>query len=235
MIRRGARGPRGAPVFFLLGICYLLVLYQFERRGPSRWLAIPGADMVMSPSMPRRGNWLTRLIGRLAYKLTGWSIEGRLPNVPKLVMAGAPHTCHGDVVVALGFFTLAGLKCRWMVKEEVFMFPISGIIRWLGALPVNRHDPGELVQELSDEINRSEKFVLVITPEGARRKVGRWKTGFYRIALATGAPITLAYADVARRVVSFGPTYQPNGEMEMQIEEMRAYFEGITARNPAWA
>ena len=115
------------------------------------------------------------------------------------------------------------------------MFPISGIIRWSGALPVNRYDPGELVQELSDEINRSEKFVLVITPEGARRKVGRWKTGFYRNALATGAPITLAYADFARRVVGFGPTYQPNGEMEMQIEEMRAYFEGITARNPEWA
>ncbi len=114
----------------------------------------------------------------------------------------------------------------------MFFFPISGLIRWLGALPVNRHAPGALVRELIKEMNRSEKFVLVITPERARRKVERWKTGFYRIALATGAPITLAYA---RRVVGLGPTYQPNGEMETQIEEMQAYFKGITARNPKWA
>ena len=189
----------------------------------------------MSPTLPRRGNWLTRLFGRLAYRLSGWRIEGRLPDVPKLVIAGALHTSHWDAVVALGFFTLTGLKCRWMVKEEGFIFPISGLIRRLGAMPVNCHAPGELVRELIKEMNRSEKFVLVITPEGARRKVELWKTGFYRIALATGAPITLAYADYARRVVGFGPTYQPNGAMETQIEEMRAYFKGITARNPKWA
>ncbi len=69
----------------------------------------------MSPTLPRRGNWLTRLFGRLAFRLTGWRIEGRLPDVPKLVIAGAPHPFHWDAVVALGFFTLTGLKCRWMV------------------------------------------------------------------------------------------------------------------------
>ena len=235
MIRRGARGPRGPQVFFLLGIFCLIYLLRNDERGPAGWFAIPGADTVMSPSLPRRGNWLTRLIGRLAYKLTGWQIEGRLPDEPKLVIAGAPHTSHWDAVVALGFFTLTGLKCRWMVKEEVFMFPISGIVRWLGAWPVNREDPGELVPEMIDEMKRNNKFVLVITPEGARRKVKRWKTGFYRIALEAGAPITLAYADFARRVVGFGPTVRPNGDMETQIEEMQAYFKGITARNPHWA
>ena len=189
----------------------------------------------MSPFLPRRGNGLTRLLGRLSFKITGWRIEGRLPDVPKLVIVGAPHTSYWDAAVALGFFALTGLDCRWMVKEDVFVFPLGALLRWLGALPVNRQDPGNLVQQLIDEIDRSEKFVLVIAPEGSRKRVERWKTGFYRVALATGAPITLAYADYARRVVGFGPTYQPNGEMETQIEEMRAYFKGITARNPKWA
>lgn len=108
-------------------------------------------------------------------------------------------------------------------------------MRWLGGVPVNRELPGELVQQIIDEMNRNEKFVLVITPEGTRWKVARWKTGFYRIALATGTPITLVYADFARRVVGIGPTYRPTGDIETQIEEMRAFYRGITARNPDWA
>ena len=84
-------------------------------------------------------------------------------------------------------------------------------------------------------MNRSEKFVLVITPEGTRKKVKRWKTGFYRIALATGTPITLAYADFGQRVAGIGPTIRPTGDVETQIEEMRAFYREITARNPEWA
>ena len=245
MIRKGMRSD----VFVLLGIFFLVVLFRRERRkllssspsvgewgwlGPEPLVDTHSADLVMSPSLPRRGNWLTRAIGRLSYRLLGWRIEGQLPDVPKLVIIGAPHTSHWDAVLAVGFFLATGLDCRWMVKREACDHPLGGLMRWMGALPVNRQAPGDLAQQVIDEMNRSEKFVLVLTPEGTRKKVERWKTGFYRIALGSGAPITLAYADFERRVVGIGPTIRPSGDMETQIEEIRAYYRGIPAQNPEW-
>jgi 1-acyl-sn-glycerol-3-phosphate acyltransferase len=246
MIRKGMRSE----VFFLLGILFLLVLFRRERRklispspsvgewgwlGPEPLFDTPSADKVLSPSLPRRGNWLTRAIGRLVYTLLGWRIEGQLPDVPKLVIIGAPHTSYWDAPLAVGFFLATGLDCRWMAKKESFAHPLGDLMRWMGAIPVDRQAPGDLVQQVIDEMNRSEKFVLVITPEGTRKKVERWKTGFYRIALATGTPITLAYADFGQRVAGIGPTIRPTGDVETQIEEMRAYYREITARNPEWA
>lgn len=236
-------------VFFLLGIFFLVVLFRRERKkllspspsvgewgwiGPEPLAGTHRADLVLSPSLPRRGNWLTRACGRLLFRLLGWRIEGQLPDVPKLVIIGAPHTSHWDAVLAVGFFLATGLDCRWMVKKEACDHPLEGLMRWFGAIPVNRQAPGDLVQQLVDEINDNDQFALVITPEGTRKKVERWKTGFYRIALATGMPITLAYADFGHKIVGIGPTYQPTGEMEKQIEEMRAYYRGFTSRNPKW-
>ena len=197
-----------------------------------RLIDVPGADTVLSPSMPRRGNWLTRFCGRLSFRLSGWRIEGQFPDLPKLVVVGAPHTSRLDALLALGFFFATGLDCCWLAKEEAFEHPLGGLMRWLGGVPVNRELPGELVQQIIDEMNRNEKFVLVITPEGTRWKVARWKTGFYRIALATGTPITLGYADFAQRVVGIGPTCEPTGDIEAQMTEMRAFFQGITPLHP---
>lgn len=245
MIRKGMRSD----VFFLLGIFFVLVLFRREKRklvspspsvgewgwlGPEPLFDTSSADRVLSPSLPRRGKWLTRAFGRLLYKLCGWRIEGQLPDVPKLVIIGAPHTSIWDAPLAVAFFLATGLDCRWMIKKEACDHPLGGLMRWMGAIPVNRQEPGELVQQVIDEMNRNEKFVLVITPEGTRKKVERWKTGFYRIALAAGTPITLAYADFGHKVVGIGPTFQPTGEQDAQIEEMRAFFGGITARNPEW-
>ncbi len=197
-----------------------------------RLIDIPGADTVLSPSLPRRGNWLTRFCGRLSFKLSGWRIEGQFPDLPKLVVVSAPHTSRWDAVLVMGFFLVTGLDGRWMAKRESFNHPLGGLMRWMGGVPVNREAPGNLVQRISDEMNRNEKFVLIITPEGTRQKVPRWKTGFYRIAVATNTPITLAYADFARQVVGIGPTYEPTGAIEAQIEEMQAFCRGITPRHP---
>ena len=246
MIRRGMRSE----IFLLFGIIFLFVLFRLNRRKPvssspdaqgwgglgqERLFNVPGADGVMPPSLPRRGNWLTRAIGRLLYTLVGWRIEGQLPDVPKLVIIGAPHTSHWDAVLAVGFFLATGLDCRWMVKREACDHALGGLMRWMGAMPVNRQEPGDLAQQVIDEMNRSEKFVLVLTPEGTRHKVERWKTGFYRIALGSGTPITLGYADFERRVAGIGPTLRPSGDMEAEIEEMRAYYRGVPAGKPEWA
>lgn len=171
-------------------------------------------------------------MGRLLFKIGGWQIEGRLPDVPKLVVAGGPHTSSWDAILAIAFLLATGLDFRWMAKKEAFAHPLGGFMRWLGGVPVDRQAPKDLVQQMIDEMNRNEKFVLVITPEGTRKKVERWKTGFYRIALGAGVPIAIAYADFPRRVIGIGPVIQPSGDVDGQIAEMRAFLRTITPRHP---
>src|SRR5260221_10972643 len=66
----------------------------------SRTSLAPGA-LMLSPiglAVPRRGNGLSRGVGRLVLRGMGWCLEGAVPNVPRWVAIIAPHTSHCDFV-----------------------------------------------------------------------------------------------------------------------------------------
>jgi 1-acyl-sn-glycerol-3-phosphate acyltransferase len=89
-----------------------------------------------------------------------------------------------------------------------------------------------LVEQVVDEFNQSKQFALVITPEGTRRRVDKWKTGFYRIALGAGTPIVLGYADYEKREIGVGPAFYPTGNLEEDMEKIQAFYKGIVAKHP---
>ncbi len=189
-------------------------------------------DMVIPDSLPRRGNFLTRAIGRLMLRLGGWHLTGEFPDTPKFVVAGAPHTSNWDGVWAIAVFLATGLDFHWMAKKELFANPLGGFFRWLGGVPVDRQSPQGIVDQIVDEFRRRDAFLLVITPEGTRKRVERWKTGFYRIAQAADVPIVLGFADYPKRVLGVGPTIKPGGDMERDIAAMQAFYATITGRHP---
>ena len=119
-----------------------------------------------------------------------------------------------------------------MVKKEVLDNPFGGLLRWLGGVAVDRKSPQDVVGQIVERFEKRAKFVVVIAPEGTRKRVERWKTGFYRIALAAKVPMVLVYADYARREVGIGPVMQPSGDLEKDMAEIRAFFSTITPRHP---
>jgi len=75
-------------------------------------------------------------------------------------------------------------------------------------------------------------LILVISPEGTRKKVQYWKTGFYYIAQGAHVPIVLAFMDYRRKVTGIGPVIIPSGDIEDDIEAIKSFYERVSEKSP---
>lgn len=182
-------------------------------------------------AVPRRGNAFSQWLGRRWLRLLGWRIEGEIPDVPKAVMVAAPHTSNWDGAVTLGVVLAMRLNIHWMGKDSMFRWPFGRLLRWMGGIPVDRSTGRGLVQTTIDQFAGKAQYLVLISPEGTRSATSEWKTGFYKIAQGAGVPVVLAYIDFARKVVGFGPLIQANGDMEREIEAIRAFYNDKVARH----
>jgi 1-acyl-sn-glycerol-3-phosphate acyltransferase len=182
--------------------------------------------------VPKRGNAITRAIGRLILRVAGWRVTGEIPDLPRMIWAVAPHTSNWDWVLAmLGVFAL-GVRANYLVKHTVFFWPLGALLRVTGGIPVNRNAPAGMVEDVAQRIAGVPEIVLAITPEGTRSRVEQWKTGFLRIAERARLPVVLVSWDYARREIRFGPLAELSDDHAMDIERIRAYYRQFVGRNP---
>ena len=189
-------------------------------------------DVEVGDQLPRRGNMLARGFMILILFAIGWKATGYLPNVPKIIMVGAPHTSNGEGVLTVIVSLAMGIRVSWMTKHTLFKRPFGAIVRWLGAVPVDRTASHGTVAQMVQMINEHEKIVLAIMPEGTRDHVRRWKKGFYYIAQGSDAPIVPAIFDYGRKEIRFLPIFKTSGDYEADLPLIQAYFEGIQPRHP---
>ena len=165
-------------------------------------------------------------------RLLGWRVDGGLPDIPKFVLIGAPHTSNWDFVLFLGLvFSLRANVC-FMGKAELFRSPIGSFFRYCGGIPVDRSKSTGLVDQMVAACNNSEKFILTITPEGTRHHVTEWKRGFYHIAIGAGIPIVLGVVDGTHKTVRIGQVFHPTGDMEADLKTIKGFFTGVVGINP---
>jgi 1-acyl-sn-glycerol-3-phosphate acyltransferase len=183
------------------------------------------------PAVPRRGNAFSQWLGRWWLGVLGWKLEGEFPDVHKAVMVAAPHTSNWDGAITLGVVLAMRLNIHWMGKDSMFRWPFGGLLRWMGGIPVDRRTGRGLVQTTIDKLNENPHYIVLISPEGTRSATREWKTGFYKIAHGAKVPIVLAYIDFARKVVGFGPLVQSSGDMEREMQNIRAFYNDKVARH----
>jgi len=128
-------------------------------------------------------------------------------------------------------FVLQG-DLRYMGKKELFYPPYGWFFRWCGGVPVDRSKPQGLVEQTVQAIQEAERFQLVITPEGTRGKVGKWKMGFYHIAKQAHIPVVTGYIDTRTMNCGVGPTFTLTDDMEADIKSMQAFFKDKVGINP---
>jgi 1-acyl-sn-glycerol-3-phosphate acyltransferase len=169
--------------------------------------------------------------------LFGWRIEmDGVPNLPKFILVGAPHTSNWDFVLTLATFFALSVRISWMAKHTFFRWPFTGLLAWLGGVPVNRtnRDNG-IVNQTIEAFNSREKFIIAVMPEGTRSQVRRWKTGFYHIAQGAKVPIVAVRFDYGRKVMGIGPAIEPSGDMTADMARIQSIFATIRGKNPLQA
>lgn len=187
---------------------------------------------VLPPGIPRRGSATWQWIGRTAMRLTGWRFEGAFPDVRKLVVAVAPHTSNWDFFLGAAAMFALDIKINFIGKHTIFVWPFSPILRWMGGIPVDRTSAHGVVGEAVDTFRNVPERVLAIAPEGTRRKVERYRTGFLHIARGAGVPVLLVGLDYAARCVRIGPVLEVGADIEAERIRVEAHFAKIPARHP---
>jgi len=182
--------------------------------------------------LPRRGNLLLRGLGHGLMRLFGWRVEGALPEIPRCVAIAAPHTSNWDFFFGICTVFALGVRVDWIGKHTLFRPPFGGFMRWLGGTPVTRVSGEGAVPQIVEKLAAREQFVFGLSPEGTRKRVERWRTGFYHVALQTGVPIVLTYFDYARRRVGIGPLFHPTGDLDADLVRIREFYRDKTAKHP---
>jgi 1-acyl-sn-glycerol-3-phosphate acyltransferase len=165
-------------------------------------------------------------------KFLGWHVVGVHPDVPKCVIAVAPHTSNWDFIVAKLAYSSVGKTANFLIKEEWFVFPFNLFFKSIGGIPVKRGRSATLTDTLAAEFKKRDTMQLGITPEGTRKRVKEWKKGFYFIAVKANVPILLIGLDYGKKEAVFLDLFYPSGDYKSDIVKIKSYYKDIQGKNP---
>lgn len=181
-------------------------------------------SLPVGANVARRGNALSRALGRVWLKLMGFRLEGAFPDLPKMVLLGGPHTSNMDGVVAIAILTALGLRSGTMIKDTAFKGIMGPVLRWFGAIPIDRKKAGGVVGQSVAAFNRADRLLLLIAPEGTRTSASEWKRGFWLIAANAGAAILPAAIDYRKKVVTFGAPLTPSDDFDSDFARLMDFY-----------
>ena len=180
---------------------------------------------------PILSTFLHYLTNFLLY-LVGWKVEGQLPDLPKFVLIGAPHTSNWDFLLFLAIIFALRANVHFMGKAELFRNPFGRFFYWCGGIPVDRSKSQGLVEQMVEACKKSDHFILTIAPEGTRHYVSEWKMGFYHIAKSAGIPVVMAIVDGTKKTLCIGQVFHPTENMDADIKTIKRFFTGMVGINP---
>lgn len=175
-----------------------------------------------------------RLAGWLMAKL-GWSTALAAPPEARVLIVVYPHTSNWDFLWGILTRWSTGWPIRWLAKHSLFVGPLGPLLRWWGGIAVNRQQTEGFVDEIAATIRASDHMLLSITPEGTRAWRDRWKSGFYRIALAADVPIGIGYIDYATRTIGISEYFRLTGDENADMARIAACYSDKVAYDPAKA
>jgi 1-acyl-sn-glycerol-3-phosphate acyltransferase len=186
--------------------------------GASHLIALP-------PLAPRRRAPLLQRLASAALRLCGWRVTGEFPNLRRVVLIVAPHSSGWDAVWGMLVKLAIELNIEFMGKREIFWWPLGSLLRYLGGFPVDRSAALGVVEQATERMRSRETLWLALAPEGTRRRVGKWKTGFWRVAHDAGVPIVCVAFHYPERRIHIGRIVHPGDDMEADMRLIREYYQ----------
>ena len=179
--------------------------------------------------------WFIKWLGRSLLSCLGWTVLGKIGEEyanKNLVVIVAPHTSNWDGI--LGVAAIAGLDARisFIGKEAAFKYGLGAFLRYMGGIPIDRSNPGGVINDAIEKIKNLNGTLLGMSPEGTRTKVEAWKTGFLRIAQGIDAKIIPASICFSKKEILLGKTFYPTGDNKKDIRDLQEYYKAFTAKHP---
>ena len=166
-----------------------------------------------------------KYIARFIWWLIGWKVIGDLPwHEKKYIIIVAPHSSNWDFIIGILARTIVGFDSKFLGKKSLFKAPFGWFFKLMGGYPVDRSKSTNLVDQVVNIYNEHDKFVISIAPEGTRKNVGEWKTGFYHIAVGAKIPIVRSMIDWNKKQVQFFEPFWTTGNIEEDIIKLKSVF-----------
>jgi len=172
--------------------------------------------------------WLSKLI----LNLIGWKITGNYRlDIKKKMLIVAPHTSNWDF--PLGLLVRSALRdnIRFVGKDSLFKPPFGFIMKAIGGIPVDRSRSTNFVRAVVNRYSTDNELTIVMAPEGSRKKVKKFKTGYYFIAKAAKIPIIKVKFDYGKKEVHFDDPFYTTEDSEADLQLIENHFKGIKGLN----
>lgn len=165
-------------------------------------------------------------------RLLGWEIDQNIPaEAKRCVLVFAPHTSMWDFIYGRLALTSLGLNARFLIKKEMFWFPLGFFLRKMGAMPVDRQQVKRLPIHAAKLFEQHQELTLMIAPEGTRKYVEQWKKGFYFISTHAKVPIVVAFLDFGTKKGGLAKVIYPSGNYEQDLFEVQQVYRGMRGKH----
>ncbi|HQV97314.1 MAG: 1-acyl-sn-glycerol-3-phosphate acyltransferase [Saprospiraceae bacterium] len=179
---------------------------------------------------------MVKMLCRFLLKLWGFKVTGPNPEVvPKKVYAVYPHTSNWDFLLGILLKFAMPIDVNYIAKDSLFRWPHGILFRKLGGIPVDRSKNNNFVDTMANLYNKYDKLAFAISPEGTRKSVSKFKSGFYYIAVKAKVPIILVKFDFGNKVVDYSEPFYPTGVYADDLPFIINHFKGTKGKNPELA
>lgn len=180
--------------------------------------------------------WLAKFI---YFKILGWKVVGNIGmsqnSVKKAVIIAVPHTSWHDFYIGVLLRKVLGVKTNFVGKKELFVGPFGWYLRTIGGAPIDRHSKENKVDAIAKLFNEHDEFRMALAPEGTRKKVKEWRTGFYYIAKKANVPIIMFTLDFANKQNKISEPFYPTDNKETDFKFMHKFYEGVVGKIPEYS
>ncbi len=169
-----------------------------------------------------------KFLAKAYIKLNGWKYN-KFPDVEKAVVLMAPHTSMWDFVLGKLYFYIHGYKPQVLIKKEAFWGPFGYLLKKMGGIPVDRGKKTGIADTAIKNLqNSQERFYLVITPEGTRKKTKNWKKGFIRIAKTANVPVVMGFLNKNNKTMGVLGFLDMQGNEDEIMERLKKQYIGFS-------
>jgi len=166
-------------------------------------------------------------------KVLGYSIKGDYPrDLKKLVVIAAPHTSYWDFPFGLLIRSSCGINVKYVGKASLFKPPLGWFMKRWGGVPVDRSKSNNFVDSVIELFGEKEELTILFAAEGTRKKVKKFKTGFYYIAKGAEVPILPIVFDFGKKEFRWLDLIYPTEDSEKDIEKIQNLFRGVKGWTP---